>query len=151
MSRPYLEGMRMAVERLDTLTRIQQYADGCPTCHRPFNKARHDQPGLEQEAARELKDASKKCKRVLEYLAYQLHLSLTRSHRASYIGQHGWCSGEDLRAELGPGDWQRRVRELSERYQIPIERKMDNPNGGRKVAYYRLAEGWDYEGDNSYA
>jgi hypothetical protein len=147
----YLDGMKMAVKRLDTLTRIEEYAEGCPTCHRPFSRSRSDHQGLEQEAARELKDASKKCKRVLEYLVYQRHLSLTRSHRESYVGQEGFCSGEQLREALGSGDWQRRVRELSERYQIPIERKMDyTPTGGRKVAYYRIAEGWDYEGDAEY-
>jgi len=55
-----------------------------------------------------------------------------------------------MRSMLGSGDWQRRVRQLSEEYGVPIERKMDNPNGGRKVAYYRLADGWDYEGETEY-
>ena len=35
--------------------------------------------------------------------------------------------------------------QLSEEFGVPIERKMDNPNGGAKVAYYRLGE--DYETD----
>jgi hypothetical protein len=42
---------------------------------------------------------------------------------------------------LGEGDWQRRVRQLSEEFGVKIDRKMDYPNNGkRKVAFYRLGE-----------
>ena len=51
-----------------------------------------------------------------------------------------------MRYTLGKGDWQRRIRQLSEEFGVPIQRKMDNPNGGAKVAYYRLGE--DYETNN---
>ena len=153
----YLRGMQIAVDRLESVTRFQEYSEGCPTCRRPFRtlesheRARSGTPdSLEHEAAKELKDAGLRCKQVLDFLRWEKHNALTRSHRASYVGNDGFVSGEDMRSSLGSGDWQRRVRQLSEEYGVPIERKMDNPNGGRKVAYYRLADGWDYEGETDY-
>ncbi len=68
-------------------------------------------------------------------------MALTRSHRSGYTSNDGWVCAEDLREFLGKGDWQRRVRQLSEEYGVVIERKMDVPQGGqRKVAFYRLGE-----------
>ena len=125
--------------------------DVCPTCKRPFGtspKARAgDNPGLELEAAKELKDASKNCKKVYDFLRWELHMALTRSHRAGYTSNDGWVCAEDLREFLGKGDWPRRVRQLSEEYGVAIKRKMDVPRGGqRKVAFYRLSEThFDYE------
>ena len=68
-------------------------------------------------------------------------MALTRSHRSGYTLNDGWCSASDFRENLGEGDWQRRVRQLSEEFGVKIDRKMDYPNGGkRKVAFYRLGE-----------
>ena len=147
----YLKGMKMAVDRLESVTRLQEYSDGCPICHRPLGsklKARSgNNPGLEVEAAKELKDASKNCKKVYDFLPCELHMAMTKSHRAGYTSNNGWCCAEDFREFLGKGDWPRRVRQLSEEFGIAIERKMDVPRGGqRKVAFYRLSEThFDYE------
>jgi len=100
--------------------------------------------GLEHESAKSLKDAGKKCKEVYDYLLYIKKIADGRSHRVS--DTNSWVCGEDLRYTLGKGDWQRRIRQLSEEFGVPIQRKMDNPNGGAKVAYYRLGE--DYETNN---
>tara|TARA_R100000781_G_scaffold105620_1_gene69448 strand:+ start:422 stop:781 length:360 start_codon:yes stop_codon:yes gene_type:complete len=102
-----------------------------------------DNPGLEKEAAKELKDASKNCKRVLDFLRWEYHIATTRSHRDGYTHKHkdGWVCAEDLREHLGRGDWARRVRQLSEEFGVAIDRKMDVPqDGSRKVAFYRLGE-----------
>ena len=150
----YLKGMKMAVDRLESVTRFQEYSEGCPTCRRPFRtlesheRARSGNPGsLEHEAAKELKDASKNCKKVYDFLRWELHMAMTRSHRAGYTSNDGWCCAEDFREFLGKGDWPRRVRQLSEEYGVAVERKMDVPKGGqRKVAFYRLSEThFDYE------
>lgn len=121
--------------------------DVCPTCRRPFRQLKNTerarsghQEGLEHKAAKSLTNAGEKCKRVYDFLRWEKHVSLTRSHRVSYTDNDGWVCGEDLREWLGTGDWQRRVRQLSEEFGVPIERKMDNPNGGRKIAYYKLGE-----------
>ena len=123
----------------------------CPTCRRPFRqllkaeraRAGHRE-GLEHQSAKSLKDAGKKCKEVYDYLLYIKKIADGRSHRVS--DTNSWVCGEDLRYTLGKGDWQRRIRQLSEEFGVPIERKMDNLNGGAKVAYYRLGE--DYETNN---
>jgi len=122
----------------------------CPTCRRPFRqllkaeRARAGyREGLEHESAKSLKDAGKKCKEAYDYLLYVKKIADGRSHRTDISS---WVCGEEMRRTLGKGDWQRRVRQLSEEFGVPIERKMDNPNGGAKVAYYRLGE--DYETDN---
>ena len=85
--------------------------DVCPMCKRPFGsspKARAgDNPGLELEAAKELKDASKNCKKVYDFLRWELHMALTRSHRSGYTSNDGWCCAEDFREFLGKGDWLR--------------------------------------------
>ena len=99
--------------------------------------------GLEHESAKSLKDAGKKCKQVYDFLLYIKKIADGRSHRTEISS---WVCGEEMRRNLGKGDWQRRVRQLSEEFGVPIERQMDNPNGGAKVAYYRLGE--DYETDN---
>ena len=120
----------------------------CPTCRRPFRqllkaeraRAGHRE-GLEHQSAKSLKDAGKKCKEVYDYLLYIKKIADGRSHRVS--DTNSWVCGEDLRYTLGKGDWQRRIRQLSEEFGVPIERKMDNLNDGAKVAYYRLGE--DYE------
>ena len=122
----------------------------CPTCRRPFRqllpaeraRAGHRE-GLEHESAKSLKDAGKKCKQAYDFLLYIKKIADGRSHRTEISS---WVCGEEMRRNLGEGDWQRRVRQLSEEFGVPIERKMDNPNGGAKVAYYRLGE--DYETDN---
>ena len=143
MQNPYHNGMQMVIDRFDAVTKV---AGGkCPTCHRPFRtqiKARSgDQPGLEKKAYKELKDASNNCKRVYDFLRWELHMALKRSHRSGYTLNDGWCSASDFRENLGEGDWQRRVRQLSEEFGVKIDRKMDYPNGGkRKVAFYRLGE-----------
>ena len=121
----------------------------CPTCRRPFRQLMGDEraragyrEGLEHESAKSLKDAGKKCKQAYDFLLYIKKIADGRSHRTEISS---WVCGEEMRRNLGEGDWQRRVRQLSEEFGVPIERKMDNPNGGAKVAYYRLGE--DYETD----
>jgi hypothetical protein len=121
--------------------------DVCPMCKRPFGrnpKSRSgNNPGLEKQAEKELKDITKNCKKAYEMLEGELHLALTRSHRERYNEFHndGWLCSEDMRSRLGPGDWPRRVRQLSEEYGVVIERKMAVPEGGkRKVAFYRLGD-----------
>jgi len=119
----------------------------CPTCRRPYRQLLNEERargghhgGLEHVAAKSLKDAGAKCKQAYDFLRWEKHVSLTKSHRVGYTDNDGWVCGEDLRDWLGTGDWQRRVRQLSEEFGVPIERKMDSPNGGRKVAYYKLGE-----------
>ena len=119
----------------------------CPTCRRPFRQLMGDEraragyrEGLEHESAKSLKDAGKKCKQAYDFLLYIKKIADGRSHRTEISS---WVCGEEMRRNLGEGDWQRRVRQLSEEFGVPIERKMDNPNGGAKVAYYRLGEDYD--------
>ena len=121
----------------------------CPTCHRPFThleneqRARKGHDGLEHQAAKSLQDVKGNCMKAYEMLKGELHLALTRSHRERYNEYHndGWLCSEDMRERLGPGDWPRRVRQLSEEYGVLIERKMAFPQGGsRKIAFYRLGD-----------
>jgi hypothetical protein len=79
--------------------------DVCPMCKRPFGrnpKSRSgNNPGLEKQAEKELKDITKNCKKAYEMLEGELHLALTRSHRERYNEFHndGWLCSEDMRSE----------------------------------------------------
>jgi len=107
----------------------------CPHCKRPYLETDNEQrtregnyPGLEKEAIKDIEEMNRSCTRIFEFL---------RSREP-----YDWVSGDDLRNVLNGGDGPRRVRQLNEEFAIPIDRKMDKPEDGRRQAYYRISPKW---------
>ena len=152
----YLEAMSMAVKRLEKVTRLEEYSNGCPTCHRPFTGKYRAQVGdshnsTAHEAAKTLGDTTKLAKKVLEHLQGAQHIRLTKSHRntfdvenPNYLIYEGWISRDQLSEIVGGGDGARRARELRE-CGVPIESKMMDVKGFPRQAWYRLDIDYEQE------